>query len=72
MYNCLHHVKSAGKAASLRDVSSDTAFPTDETRYKQPYIHFLYTIRLSNIFMIKHKKKHVSFIEFNMRQAQPV
>jgi hypothetical protein len=44
--------------------SSDTAFPTDETWYKQLYIHFVYLIRLSNIFMIKHKKNHVSFIEF--------
>jgi hypothetical protein len=36
----------------------------DETWYKQLYIHFVYIIRLSNIFMIKHKKNHVNFIEF--------
>ena len=44
--------------------ASDTAFPTDETWYKQLYIHIVYIIRLSNVFMIKHKKNHVSFIEF--------
>ena len=27
-------------------------------------MHFVYIIRLSNIFMIKHKKNHVSCIEF--------
>jgi hypothetical protein len=27
-------------------------------------VYFVYIIRLSNIFMIKHKKNHVSFIEF--------
>jgi hypothetical protein len=41
--------------------SSNTAFPTDKTWYKQLYIHFVYIIRLSNIFMIKHKKKSCKF-----------
>ena len=39
---------------------------TDETWYKQLYIHFVYIIHLSKKFMIKHKKNHVSFIEFIM------
>jgi hypothetical protein len=34
---------------------------TDETWYKQLYIHFVYIIHLSNIFMIKHKKKSCTF-----------
>ena len=44
----------------LKKLSSHNFSPNDETWY----IHFVYIIRLSNIFMIKHKQNHVSFIEF--------
>jgi hypothetical protein len=60
LYNCLYHVESVGSHITTRRKvsSSDTAFPTDETWYKQLYIHIVYIIRLSNIFMIKHKQIH--------------
>ena len=61
--SCLVSWKS-GITTRREASSSDTAFPTDETWYKQLCIHFVYIIRLSNNFMIKHKKNHAIFIEF--------
>jgi hypothetical protein len=48
--SCLVSWKS--RITTRREASSnDTAFPSDETWYKQLYIHFVYIIHLSNIFM---------------------